>query len=85
MKYAEDKVDAVKEMVNLVLKSTGCYLQVTNDDIEDPDNAGGRLGDLQEEFQAVSNVVVWSSSDTNFSTAAKHCRLPAHLESQERS
>lgn len=52
-KYAENKVEAVKEMVDLVLKSAGCDLQVTEDDIEDPENAGGKLGDIQEEFQAV--------------------------------
>jgi cohesin complex subunit SA-1/2 len=53
-KYEDNKVDAVKELVNLVLKSAGCDLRVTDDDIEDPENIGGKLGELQEEYQAVS-------------------------------
>ena len=54
--YADDKVATVKEMVNLVLKSAGCDLQVTDDDVEDPDNIGGKLGDLQNEYTAVSRL-----------------------------
>jgi cohesin complex subunit SA-1/2 len=42
------------ELVNFVLKSAGCDLRVTEDDINDPENVEGRLGDLQEEYQAVS-------------------------------
>lgn len=53
-KYGEDKTEAVKDMVNLVLKSAGCDLQVTEDDIEDPENIGSKLGELQEDYQAVS-------------------------------
>ena len=53
-KYTEDKVDAMKELVNLVLKSAGCDLQVNDDDVQDEENVGGRLGELQEEYQAVS-------------------------------
>ena len=53
-KYEDSKVDAVKELVNFVLKSAGCDLRVTDDDIEDPENIGGKLGELQEEYQAVS-------------------------------
>lgn len=40
-------------MVNFVLKCAGCDLQVTHEDIEDPDNCASKLGDLQDEFQAV--------------------------------
>ena len=53
--YEDDKARAVKEMVNLVLKSAGCDLQVSDDDIQDTENVGGRLGELQEEYQAVSS------------------------------
>ena len=42
------------ELVNFVLKSAGCSLRVTEDDINDPENVEGKLGDLQEEYQAVS-------------------------------
>lgn len=41
------------DLVNFVLRSAGCDLEVTHEDIEDPDNCAGKLGDLQEEFQAV--------------------------------
>ena len=37
----------------MVIKSAGCDIQVTEDDINDVDNVEGKLGELQEEFQAV--------------------------------
>jgi cohesin complex subunit SA-1/2 len=55
--YRDNKVATVVEMVNLVLKSAGCDLQVTEDDVEDPENVGGKLGDLQQEYQAVSGIL----------------------------
>ena len=42
----------MSELVNFVLKCTGCDLQVDEHDIEDPDNVTGKLTDLQEEYQA---------------------------------
>lgn len=36
------------------MKSAGCGIPITADDINDSDNVEGRLGDLQEEYQAVS-------------------------------
>jgi cohesin complex subunit SA-1/2 len=41
------------ELVNFMLKAAGCDLQVTVDDINDFDNAAGRLKDIQDEYQAV--------------------------------
>jgi cohesin complex subunit SA-1/2 len=55
-RFKEDSPEALTEWVNFILKSCGCDLQVTVHDINDPDNADGRIGDLQEEFQAVSNA-----------------------------
>lgn len=40
------------ELINFVLKCTGCDLQVDVHDIEDPDNAASKLDDLQAEYQA---------------------------------
>lgn len=40
-------------MVNFVIKCTGCNSQVDVHDIEDPDNAPSKLGDIQEEYQAL--------------------------------
>jgi len=42
----------------MVLKSAGCDIQVTEDDINDIDNVDGKLGELQEEFQAVGLIIV---------------------------
>ena len=44
----------MKELVNMVLKSAGCNLTVSDDDINDPENVEGKVTDLQDEFQAVS-------------------------------
>jgi len=38
----------------MVIKSAGCDIRVTEDDINDIDNVEGKLGELQEDFQAVS-------------------------------
>lgn len=40
------------DLVNLVLRCTGCEFQVDVHDIEDPDNVPSRLSDLQDEYQA---------------------------------
>lgn len=53
-KYQSDGPEAMTELVNLILKSCGCDLQVDLDDINDPDNASDRLAELQGEHQAVS-------------------------------
>ncbi|ESZ90777.1 hypothetical protein SBOR_8848 [Sclerotinia borealis F-4128] len=50
-KYAQDGPGAVAELINFVLKSAGCDLQITEDDINDSDNVNGRIADLQEEHQ----------------------------------
>ena len=39
------------ELVNFVLKCTGCDLKVETHDIEDVDNVPSKLGDLQDEYQ----------------------------------
>ena len=53
-RYEDDRVAGVKDIVNLTLKSAGCDLQVNDDDIQDPENIEGKLGELQDEYQAVS-------------------------------
>ncbi|KAK6006893.1 hypothetical protein QM012_005901 [Aureobasidium pullulans] len=50
--FNEHESGAVADLVNFVLRSAGCDLEVTNEDIEDPDNCAGKLSDLQDEFQA---------------------------------
>jgi cohesin complex subunit SA-1/2 len=53
-KYKVDSPAALTDLVNFVLKSAGCDLPVTEDDINDTDNVEGKLADLQDEYQAVS-------------------------------
>ncbi|RAL59286.1 hypothetical protein DID88_006999 [Monilinia fructigena] len=51
-KYAQNGPGALAELINFILKSAGCDLQVTEDDINDSDNVNGKIADLQEEHQA---------------------------------
>ena len=41
------------DLINFVIRCTGCNLSVDVHDIEDPDNAVGKLTDLQEEYVAL--------------------------------
>ncbi|TAQ88730.1 hypothetical protein B7494_g2941 [Chlorociboria aeruginascens] len=52
LQFAEDPPKALTELINFILKSTGCNSKVTEDDINDPENITSRLSDLQDEFQA---------------------------------
>ncbi|KUJ09959.1 STAG-domain-containing protein [Mollisia scopiformis] len=51
-RLAEDSPTAMVELVNFLLLSAGCTLEVTRDDIDDVDNVDAKVGDLQEEYQA---------------------------------
>lgn len=44
---------ALAEIVNLVLRSAGCDVEVTEYDIEDPDEAPNKLTEIQTIFQKV--------------------------------
>ena len=50
-RWDNSQTEAMADFVNFVIKCTGCNLQVDVHDIEDPDNAVGKLTDLQEEYQ----------------------------------
>lgn len=56
-RYEQNNTEAMRDLVNFVLRASGCDFTVTVDDIEDHDNVTGRLGDLQDEYQAVSASV----------------------------
>lgn len=80
--YEEDNPASLKELINLVLKSSGCDFQVSEDDINDPDNVPTRLNDLQEEYKGVSrSVTFWISIRSYF--AGKCHRLSVDLESKK--
>lgn len=50
-RYEQHNTNAMCDLINFVLKCTGCDLQVDVHDIEDPDNVTSKLQDLQEEYQ----------------------------------
>ncbi|SPN98904.1 related to nuclear protein SA-1 [Cephalotrichum gorgonifer] len=50
-RYRADDGAAVTELVNCVLQCSGCELEVTEDDIRDPDNCQNRLADIQGVWQ----------------------------------
>lgn len=51
-RYQTHQTGAMCDLINFILKCTGCDLQVDVHDIEDPDNVASKLTDLQEEYQA---------------------------------
>ena len=53
-RYEQHQSNAVRDLINFVLKCTGCDLQVDLQDIEDPDNASSKLTDLQDEYHALN-------------------------------
>ncbi|KAI9785353.1 MAG: hypothetical protein M1839_000371 [Geoglossum umbratile] len=50
--YQRSDAEALRDIVNFVLRSAGCDLEVTVHDIEDQDNVTSKLSDLQDEYQA---------------------------------
>lgn len=52
-RFKDHQTDALAEVVNFVLRCSGCSLEVNAYDIEDPDNCANKLTDMQEEFQTV--------------------------------
>ena len=52
-RWERNNREAMCDMINLVIKCTGCNTQVDVHDIEDQDNVPSRLGDIQEEYQAL--------------------------------
>lgn len=46
--YDAASPEALTDLVNCILKSAGCDIKVTEDDINDPDNIATRLEDIQE-------------------------------------
>lgn len=67
--------EAMCDMINLVIKCTGCNTQVDVHDIEDQDNVPSRLGDIQEEYQALkpTDYPLISKAKGNASFRSKLC------------
>ena len=51
-RFDAHEANALAELVNFVLRCAGCQFEVNGDEIEDPDNAPGKLSDIQDQFQA---------------------------------
>lgn len=51
-RFNEHEAKAVAEVINLVLRASGCNLRIDEDDIADPDNAPNRVAELQDEYQS---------------------------------
>jgi len=58
--YADNNPAALAEMVNMIILSAGCTLQVTQDDVNDTENVENKISDLQDEYQAVSQILLLS-------------------------
>lgn len=51
--FEEDEAAAMTDLVNFILRCTGCAVTVDQNDILDVDNIPVRLQEVQDEFQAV--------------------------------
>lgn len=50
--YQRNNTEAMRDLVNFVLRCTGTDLEIDNDEVEDIDNAPRRIEDLQNLYQA---------------------------------
>ena len=53
--YEADNTASMTDLVNCILKSAGCEMKVTEDDVNDPDNIPSKLNDMQDEYKGVSS------------------------------
>ncbi|KAJ5560963.1 hypothetical protein N7535_009160 [Penicillium sp. DV-2018c] len=51
-RYQRNKPEALRDLVNFVLRCTGTELEIDTDEVKDVDNAPRRIGDLQNLYQA---------------------------------
>lgn len=54
--FHEHEAKAVAEIVNLVIRAAGCHVQIDEEDIAEPDNCPHRLGELQDDYNAVREM-----------------------------
>jgi hypothetical protein len=81
-RYEEDNTASMTDLVNCVLKCTGCDMKVTEDDINDPDNAANKINDLQEEYKGVCFPLTLVTNVSSSLIIAQYCGLPINLEGQ---
>lgn len=51
--FQDHEARAVADIVNFVLRCSGCTIKIDENDIADPDNCTARLSEIQDEYQAV--------------------------------
>lgn len=68
---SENDAEEMAALVNFVLKCSGCDSTIEAHAIEDPDSAPSKLGDIQEEYQAVSVSSVRCGYHANSFTAKR--------------
>ena len=80
-RWERNNREAMCDMINLVIKCTGCNTQVDVHDIEDQDNVPSRLGDIQEEYQALkpTDYPLISKAKGNASFRSRLCDFFATL------
>ena len=68
-RWDENNAEAMCDMINFVIKCTGCNGQVDVHDIEDQDHASSKLGDIQADYEALepSNYPLISKAKGNAS------------------
>jgi cohesin complex subunit SA-1/2 len=54
--FQEHEARAVAQIVNFVLRSSGCTIEIDENDIADPDNCPSRLAEIQDEYQTVREL-----------------------------
>ncbi|KAL1626193.1 cohesin complex subunit [Diplodia seriata] len=55
-RFGEDNSEEMAALVNFVFRCAGCDLKIEGHDVENPDGVPGKLGDIQEQYQA-QNIV----------------------------
>ncbi len=55
-RFKNHEAEALEEIVNFLLRCAGCDIKVDRHDIEDPDSCTSKLTDIQDEYQAVSEM-----------------------------
>ena len=71
-RYQANNAAAVTELVNCILQCAGCDQEVSEDDIQDPDNCHHRLIDLQNIYQEVRALAApcnWAARRARILTA----------------
>lgn len=68
-RFEENETEELAALVNFVLRCAGCDLKIEAHNIEDPDSVTSKLGDIQDEYQAVSTLEAQRLPDTDVHTA----------------